>query len=84
MKRAFDAGLALFGLAASLPLWVLFASAIKLEDGGPVFYTQDRVGRDGRVFRALKFRSMRPDAERSDGAAAGSSSAITASRAWDG
>src|SRR5512133_2266777 len=67
MKRAFDALLALVGLVLSLPFWILFASAIKLEDGGPVFYTQDRVGRDGRVFRALKFRSMHHDAERTTG-----------------
>jgi len=37
--------------------------AIKLEDGGPVFFPQARVGLNGRVFDALKFRSMRPDAE---------------------
>ena len=67
MKRAFDAGLASIGLAISFPLWCLFALAIKLEDGGPVFYTQDRVGRDGRVFRALKFRSMHHGAERTTG-----------------
>ena len=63
MKRAFDSALALFGLAVSAPLWLVFAAAIKLEDGGPIFYSQDRVGRDGRVFRALKFRSMHQDAE---------------------
>jgi lipopolysaccharide/colanic/teichoic acid biosynthesis glycosyltransferase len=67
MKRVFDASLALIGLLVSLPLWAVFASAIKLEDGGPVFYAQDRVGRDGRVFRALKFRSMHRDAERTTG-----------------
>ena len=67
MKRAFDGALAFIGLSISLPLWVLFAAAIKLEDGGPVFYTQDRVGRDGRVFRALKFRSMHREAERATG-----------------
>ena len=67
MKRAFDAALAFIGLAVSLPLWALFAAAIKLEDGGPVFYTQDRVGQDGRVFRALKFRSMHHEAERATG-----------------
>jgi lipopolysaccharide/colanic/teichoic acid biosynthesis glycosyltransferase len=62
-KRALDVGLSAFGLVASSPLWLLFAAAIKLEDGGPVFYGQARVGEGGRVFRALKFRSMRPDAE---------------------
>jgi lipopolysaccharide/colanic/teichoic acid biosynthesis glycosyltransferase len=63
LKRAFDAALAGFGLMASAALWALFAMAIKLEDGGPVFFRQERVGLNGRVFEALKFRSMRPDAE---------------------
>lgn len=67
MKRMFDAALALVGLVISLPLWVLFAAAIRLEDSGPVFFAQDRVGQDGHVFRALKFRSMRVDAERLTG-----------------
>ena len=67
MKRAFDSALALVGLALSAPVSLLCASLIKLEDGGPVFYTQERVGRGGRVFRALKFRSMRPDAESETG-----------------
>jgi lipopolysaccharide/colanic/teichoic acid biosynthesis glycosyltransferase len=67
MKRAFDAALASIGLAISCPLWCVFALAIKLEDGGPVFYVQERVGHHGRVFRALKFRSMHRDAERATG-----------------
>ena len=67
MKRVFDAALAFAGLVISLPLGILLAAAIKLEDGGPVFFAQDRVGRDGRVFRALKFRSMQVDAERTTG-----------------
>jgi lipopolysaccharide/colanic/teichoic acid biosynthesis glycosyltransferase len=67
MKRFFDGALALTGLTLSAPLWLLFAAAIKLEDGGPVFYAQDRVGKGGRAFRALKFRSMRQDAEASTG-----------------
>jgi lipopolysaccharide/colanic/teichoic acid biosynthesis glycosyltransferase len=67
VKRTFDATLAFCGLALSSPLWLLFAAAIKLEDGGPVFFVQDRVGRDGRVFRALKFRSMHHGAERTTG-----------------
>ena len=44
----------------SAPLWALIALAIKLEDGGPVFFRQARVGLGGRVFNALKFRSMVP------------------------
>lgn len=67
MKRALDAALASFGLVLSAPLWLVLASAIKLEDGGPVFFTQDRVGQGGRIFRALKFRSMRQDAEAATG-----------------
>lgn len=68
IKRAFDASLAGAGLLLSAPLWAIFAAAIKLEDGGPVFFRQDRVGLDGRVFDVLKFRSMRPDAEAMTGA----------------
>jgi lipopolysaccharide/colanic/teichoic acid biosynthesis glycosyltransferase len=68
VKRAFDMALAGAGLLLSAPLWAAFAAAIKLEDGGPVFFTQERVGLGGRTFTALKFRSMRPDAEAATGA----------------
>ena len=63
IKRLFDCALAGVGLVASAPLWALIAIAIKIEDGGPVFFRQGRVGLGGRVFDALKFRSMVPDAE---------------------
>jgi lipopolysaccharide/colanic/teichoic acid biosynthesis glycosyltransferase len=63
VKRALDIALAGTGLLFSSPLWGLIALAVKLEDRGPIFYRQDRVGKDGKVFRALKFRSMVPDAE---------------------
>ena len=52
----------------SAPLWGLFALAIKLEDGGPIFYVQERSGLDGTHFTALKFRSMIPHAEAEVGA----------------
>jgi len=68
IKRAFDATVAGAGLVASSPLWALLALAIKAEDGGPVFFTQPRVGQGGTPFHALKFRSMREDAEASVGA----------------
>jgi lipopolysaccharide/colanic/teichoic acid biosynthesis glycosyltransferase len=68
IKRSFDVVVAAIGLAVSSPLWLAFAAAIKLEDGGAVFYRQDRVGRGGRTFSVLKFRSMRPDAEARTGA----------------
>jgi lipopolysaccharide/colanic/teichoic acid biosynthesis glycosyltransferase len=67
-KRGFDILVAGCGLLASSPLWLAFATAIKIEDGGPVFYRQDRVGQGGRTFSAMKFRSMRPDAEAGTGA----------------
>ena len=63
-KRTFDACLAAAGLAGSLPLWGLIALAIKWEDGGPVFFRDERVGQGGQLFGALKFRSMVPDADR--------------------
>ena len=63
IKRLFDASLAGIGLLVSAPLWCLIPLAIKIEDGGAVFYPQARVGLDGRLFDALKFRSMRPNAE---------------------
>ena len=78
-KRALDILLAGTGLIGSSPLWLLLAAVIKLEDGGPVFYSQERVGEGGRVFRAYKFRSMVPDAERNVGAlqAAANDSRVT-------
>lgn len=67
-KRSFDASVAGAGLLLSLPLWAVIAVAVKLEDGGPVFYSQERAGQHGRVFRVYKFRSMIPDAEARVGA----------------
>jgi len=66
-KRLLDMSLSGSGLVVSAPLWVLIAIALKVEDGGPIFYTQKRVGERGRRFDALKFRSMIPDAERGVG-----------------
>jgi lipopolysaccharide/colanic/teichoic acid biosynthesis glycosyltransferase len=68
MKRGFDIALSGAGLVLSWPLWLVAAAAIKMADGGPVFYTQERVGQRGRVFSVLKFRSMVPDAEARVGA----------------
>ena len=68
MKRVFDVIVAGAGLVVFAPVSLLIAIGIKLEDGGPVFFTQERVGRDCRVFLAYKFRSMVVDAERLTGA----------------
>ena len=67
-KRAFDLFLSATGLLLSAPVWLVIAIAVKMEDGGPVFFAQDRTGKFGRTFRALKFRSMHPDAEARSGA----------------
>lgn len=64
-KRMIDVAVAGFVLAVSLPLWILIAVAIKLDSPGLVFYRQERVGREGVIFKMLKFRSMRQDAEKS-------------------
>jgi sugar transferase (PEP-CTERM system associated) len=63
-KRLFD--LLASGLISllALPVMLVAALAVWLEDGGPVLYRQERVGLDGRVFPVLKFRSMRSDAEK--------------------
>jgi lipopolysaccharide/colanic/teichoic acid biosynthesis glycosyltransferase len=63
IKRAFDIAFAATGLVASAPLWAAIAAAIALEDGGPIFFRQERVGLEGRTFLAMKFRSMIPNAE---------------------
>jgi len=63
-KRIFDVVFALLGLISSAPLWVLIALAIKLEDRGPIFHINHRVGKGGRRFHGYKFRSMTPDADK--------------------
>jgi lipopolysaccharide/colanic/teichoic acid biosynthesis glycosyltransferase len=57
-KRSFDVVFALLLLVVTLPLMLLIAAAIKLTDGGPVFYWQQRVGMWGETFSFPKFRSM--------------------------
>jgi len=59
MKRAFDLVCSAAGLLALLPLLALIAVAIKLDSPGPVFFRQERVGRNGVPFRIHKLRSMR-------------------------
>lgn len=58
-KRAFDVASSAVGLVVLSPVFLGVAVAIKLTDGGPVFFRQERVGMGGRVFRIHKFRSMR-------------------------
>lgn len=63
IKRSFDFLLSLLLVLIFLPLGLVCALAIRLEDGGPIFYRQERVGLGGKTFNILKFRSMRIDAE---------------------
>jgi lipopolysaccharide/colanic/teichoic acid biosynthesis glycosyltransferase len=61
--RVFDLVVALAALVFTAPLLLGIALVIKLQDGGPVVFAHTRVGRNGAIFRCLKFRTMRVDAE---------------------
>ncbi len=67
-KTIMDLLVCLAVIIAGLPLWLLIALAVKLDSPGPVFYRQTRVGKGGREFRIVKFRSMVKDAETGSGA----------------
>ncbi len=64
VQRAIDLATAALLLLFAAPALILAMLAVKLDSPGPVFYRQDRVGRRGRVFRLVKLRSMREDAEK--------------------
>ncbi|NIS70424.1 MAG: glycosyltransferase [Proteobacteria bacterium] len=66
-KRIFDIFLSAVGIVGSFPLWLLIAFLIWLEDGGPIFHKQERIGKNGQIFQILKFRSMVKDAEKALG-----------------
>lgn len=63
VKRTSDLLITTVALGVLSPLWLLIALLIKLDSRGPVFYKQERVGMDGRVFLFYKFRTMRPGAD---------------------
>ena len=64
VHRLFNFILAVIGIILSFPIGVLTAIAIKLESSGPIFYRQERVGKNNKAFTIIKFRSMRQDAEK--------------------
>ena len=66
-KRVFDLLWTIPGLLLLAPLLLAIAVTVKLEDGGPVFFRQNRVGKGAQAFRIWKFRTMVPDAEKRGG-----------------
>ena len=64
MKRLFDILFSFIGILILLPFFLLFAILIVLDSGFPVFYSQTRVGKEGKDFSLLKFRSMKKDADK--------------------
>jgi lipopolysaccharide/colanic/teichoic acid biosynthesis glycosyltransferase len=64
LKRIFDVIFSLFLIILFFPFWFLIPLLIFLEDGRPIFYSQERVGKDNKIFKLIKFRSMRKDAEK--------------------
>ena len=64
IRGLINRSLALIGIVTSLPITLLTIILIKLDSKGPVFYRQERVGKNGRVFKVIKFRSMKIDAEK--------------------
>jgi sugar transferase (PEP-CTERM system associated) len=67
LRRALSIGISLVGILISIPLWPLVMLIIKFDSPGPVFYTQRRVGKGGTIFKVVKFRTMRQDAEAGKG-----------------
>lgn len=67
IKRLFDIIFSLFGIIVFLPLIIVVSILIKLSSKGPVFYRPLRVGKNGKKFRVLKFRTMIEDAEKKGG-----------------
>jgi len=60
LKRCFDFWLALFGLFVSLPLWLIIFFLLYLEEGGAIFFLQERLGLNGKIFKVIKFRTINP------------------------
>jgi sugar transferase (PEP-CTERM system associated) len=67
VRRIVSVFISLIGLILTLPLLPLIMLAVRLDSEGPVFYTQTRVGKAGKLFRVVKFRTMRQDAEAANG-----------------
>jgi exopolysaccharide biosynthesis polyprenyl glycosylphosphotransferase len=66
-KRLMDIGGSLFGLLILSPMLLIIATLVKITSPGPIFYGQERMTQDGRIFKMWKFRSMRQGADKEDG-----------------
>jgi len=66
-KRLIDLTFAIAILVLGLPIWLMLALLIKLDSAGPIFYRQERVGKNGRIFSIIKFRTMVQNAEQLTG-----------------
>ena len=64
IKRLFDILISLIVIVPFLPVWLLLALIVKVTSPGPVFFLQDRPGKDKRIFKVYKFRTMRPGSEK--------------------
>lgn len=65
VKRTFDFSMAILGLTVTLPIFIIMSIWVKKDSPGPVFYRGLRVGKNGRLFKIFKFRSMVMDADKS-------------------
>ncbi len=83
IKRLFDLFFSFVGISLFLPVGTLIALIIKIDDGGPIFYIQERVGQGGRHFKMIKFRTMIRDADKIGSAITiGNDSRITRVGRW--
>ncbi|PMM86397.1 sugar transferase [Vibrio breoganii] len=77
LKRTFDLLCSIVGLLLFTPVFIVVAIWIKLDSSGPIFFRQERVGRNGKVFRIHKFRTMRVDSENKGRLTVGKDSRVT-------
>jgi sugar transferase (PEP-CTERM system associated) len=67
IKRLIDVLLAILGLCFSFPLMIIISVLTKIDSAGPIFFRQERVGKNGKIFTLIKFRTMVADAEKHTG-----------------
>ena len=63
-KRLIDFSIAFIGISITLPLWLIIGLVIKINSSGPIFFTQSRIGLNGKPFKIFKFRTMKTDSKR--------------------